>query len=108
MTDARIVLTTVALHETAISIAQTLVAERLAACVNVAPAVESVYWWQGKMDHSLEYVLTIKTSSDRVDALRERLLAMHPYELPEFVVLTVEGGSDAYLGWIRDSVHAAK
>jgi periplasmic divalent cation tolerance protein len=108
MTDARIVLTTVALHETAISIAQTLVAERLAACVNVAPAVESVYWWQGKMDHSLEYVLTIKTTADRIDALRERLLGLHPYEMPEFVVLTVEGGSDGYLGWIRDSVHAAK
>lgn len=105
MTDARIVLTTVALHETAISIAQTLVAEHLAACVNVAPAVESVYWWQGKMDHSLEYVLMIKTKADRVDALRQRLLGMHPYELPEFVVLQVESASEAYLEWIRESVH---
>jgi periplasmic divalent cation tolerance protein len=99
------VLTTVALHETAISIAQTLVAEHLAACVNVAPAVESVYWWQGKMDHSLEYVLMIKTTADRVDALRQRLLGMHPYELPEFVVFQVESASEAYLEWIRESVH---
>jgi len=104
MTDARIVLTTVALHETAISIAQTLVEERLAACVNVAPAVESVYWWQGKMDHSLEYVMMIKTADGKVDALRERLLKLHPYEVPEFVVLAVESGSEAYLAWIRESV----
>ncbi|ABF40751.1 CutA1 divalent ion tolerance protein [Candidatus Koribacter versatilis Ellin345] len=104
MTDARIILTTVAVHETAMSIAQTLVQEKLAACVNVAPAVESIYWWQGKMDHSLEYVLTIKTAAGKVDALRERLLKLHPYEVPEFVVLAVESGSEAYLGWIRESV----
>jgi periplasmic divalent cation tolerance protein len=104
MTDARIVLTTVALHETAISMARTLVEERLAACVNIAPAVESIYWWQGKMDHSLEYVLMMKTSSEKLDALRERLLKLHPHEVPEFVVLAVESGSEAYLNWIRESV----
>ncbi len=104
MTEARIILTTVALHETAMTIARTLVEEKLAACVNVAPAVESIYWWQGKLEQSLEYVLMIKTTADKVDSLRERLFAMHPYELPEFVVLAVEGGSEAYLAWIRDSL----
>lgn len=104
MTDARIIFTTVALHETGINIARTLVEERLAACVNLAPAVESIYWWQGKLDHSLEYVLMIKTTAAKVDALRERLLALHPYEVPEFVVLPVESGSEAYLGWIRESI----
>lgn len=104
MTDARIVLSTVALHENAISMARTLVQERLAACVNVAPAVESIYWWQDKVDHSMEYVLMIKTSESKITALRERLIALHPYEVPEFIVLSVESGSDAYLGWIRESI----
>lgn len=104
MTDARIVLTTVALHETAMSMARTLVEERLAACVNVAPPVDSIYWWQGKMDHSLEYVLMIKTSAGKVDALRERLLKLHPYELPEFIVINIESSSDSYLRWIQESV----
>ncbi len=104
MTDARIILTTVALHETAIKIARTLVEERLAACVNVAPSVESFYWWEGKLDHSFEYVLMIKTTAEKVETLQQRLRALHPYELPEFVVLPVESGSDAYLGWVRESV----
>jgi periplasmic divalent cation tolerance protein len=104
MTDARIVLSTVALHDTAMSIARTLVQERLAACVNVATAVESIYWWQGKLEQSLEYVLMMKTTAAKVDALRERLLALHPYEVPEFVVLPVESGSEAYLAWIRESI----
>lgn len=104
MTDARIILTTVALHETAITIARTLVQERLAACVNVATAVESIYWWQGKPEQSLEYVLMMKTTEAKVDALRQRLLALHPYEVPEFVVLPVESGSENYLSWIRESV----
>ncbi len=104
MTDARIVLTTVALHELAISLAHTLVEERLAACVNVSPAVESIYRWQGKVEQSMEYVLMIKTSAAAVEALRERLLGLHPYEVPEFVVLAIEDGGEAYLGWIRQSV----
>ena len=104
MTDARIILTTVALHETAIKIARTLVEEHLAACVNITPAAESVYWWQGKIEQSLEYILMIKTSVDKVEALRARLLATHPYETPEFIVRAVEGGSEAYLAWIRESV----
>ena len=104
MTDARIILTTVAIHETAMTIARTLVQERLVACVNVATAVESIYWWQGKLEQSLEYVLMMKTTAARIDPLRERLLALHPYEVPEFVVLPVESGSEAYLSWIRENV----
>ena len=104
MTDARIVLTTVATHEVAIKMARTLVEEKLAACVKVAPAVESFYWWQGKLDHSLEYVLMIKSEAQKIDALRERLLNLHPYELPEFIVLPVESGSAPYLTWIHESL----
>ena len=104
MTDARIVLTTVALHETAIAMARTLVQERLAACVNVSPGVESIYWWQEKLEQTLEYVLMIKTTAGKIDALRERMMKLHPYELPEFVILPIEGGSEAYLQWIGESV----
>jgi periplasmic divalent cation tolerance protein len=104
MTDARIVLTTVALHETAIAMARTLVQERLAAGVNVSPGVESIYWWQEKLEQTLEYVLMIKTTAGKIDALRERMMKLHPYELPEFVILPIEGGSEAYLQWIGESV----
>jgi periplasmic divalent cation tolerance protein len=104
MTDARVVLTTVALHETAITMARTLVEERLAACVNVSPGVESIYWWQGKIEQSLEYVLMIKTTAGKIGALRERVMKLHPYEVPEFVVLPIESGSEAYLNWISESV----
>jgi periplasmic divalent cation tolerance protein len=106
MTDVRIALTTVALYEKAKSIAKMLVEERLAACVNISPAIESIYWWEGKLDHSLEYVLMMKTTLDRIDGLRERLLKLHPYDVPEFVVLTVESGSEDYLDWVRVSTHA--
>jgi periplasmic divalent cation tolerance protein len=104
MTDARIVLTTVALHETAIAMARTLVQERLAACVNISPGVESIYWWQGRIEQTLEYVLMIKTTAAKIEALRERMMKLHPYELPEFVILPIEGGSEAYLQWIGESV----
>jgi len=104
MTDARIVLTTVALHETAIAMARTLVQERLAACVNISPGVESIYWWQGRIEQTLEYVLMIKTTAAKIEALRERMMKLHLYELPEFVILPIEGGSEAYLQWIGESV----
>lgn len=104
MTDARIVLTTVALHETAIAMARTLVEEHLAACVNVSIGVESIYWWQGKIEQTLEYVLMIKTTAGKIDALRERVMKLHPYEVPEFVVLPIESGSEAYLKWIGESL----
>lgn len=104
MTDARIALTTVALHERGLHIARTLVAEHLVACVNITPAVESIYFWEGKVEQALEYVLIMKTMADKVDALRERLLKLHAYDVPEFVVLPVESGADAYLNWIKATV----
>lgn len=103
MTDARVILTTVAIHERALNIAQKLVEERLAACVSITTAVESVYAWEGKIEHALEYVLIMKTTSERVEALRERLLQLHAYEVPEFLVLPVESGSEPYLQWLRAS-----
>lgn len=102
--DAVIVLTTWPASGDAAALAATLVGERLAACVNVLPEMESVYSWKGQVERDRECQLLIKTSAARLDALRQRLLALHPYEVPEFLVLPVAGGSDAYLGWLHAAV----
>ncbi|MGO4552405.1 divalent-cation tolerance protein CutA [Lysobacter sp. 2RAF19] len=80
-------------------IADALVEERLAACVNLLPGMQSTYRWQGKVEHAAEVLLLAKTTRVRMPALQERIVALHPYELPE--VLAVEaGGLPAYLQWI--------
>jgi periplasmic divalent cation tolerance protein len=98
-----IVLTTLAADADAAGIARTLVEERLAACVHVLPAGDSVYRWQDEIQHDRERQLAIKTSEDRLPALEARLLALHPYELPELIVLRGQA-SDAYGRWVNDSV----
>ena len=87
-------------------IAATLVEERLAACVNVLPGVRSTYRWQDQVRRDDELLLVIKTTGDRLDALRERLTAIHPYELPELVAVEAAGGSPAYLDWIATETRA--
>ncbi len=101
--DAVIVLTTLGADADAAAFARALVTERLAACVNVLPAMTSVYRWQGSVEEEREQQLVIKTGADRVAALAARLGALHPYDVPEFLVLRVSEGSDAYLRWIRES-----
>jgi periplasmic divalent cation tolerance protein len=101
--DAVIVLTTVSSHEDAVAIGRTLVEEQLAACVNVLPAMTSLYRWQGQVQSDQEHQLIIKTMGVRVEALRSRLHALHTYELPEFLVVPAVSGSDRYLGWIAES-----
>lgn len=80
-----------------------LVDERLAACVNVLDGVTSVYRWQNAVQVERERQLILKTTADRVDALRERVLALHPYDVPEFLVLTASSGSEAYMKWVVGS-----
>jgi periplasmic divalent cation tolerance protein len=82
-------------------IATTLVEEGLAACVNRLPAVTSTYRWQGKICHDDEHLLLIKTTHDRFVEVRDRIVALHPYELPEIVALEVSAGSAPYLAWIQ-------
>ena len=98
-----IVLTTLPADAEARTFGRTLVEERLAACVNLLPAMESLYRWEGQVEHDTERQVIIKTSRERVVALWERIRELHPYETPEFVVLTIQDGSDAYLRWIGDS-----
>lgn len=92
---------------TAASIARALVGERLAACVNILPAVRSVYRWQGRVEEAGETLLLAKTTDARLAALRERVLALHPYELPEVVAVEVASGLPAYLDWIAAETSAA-
>ena len=86
--------------------AETLVGERLAACVNRLPGIVSTYRWQGTVTSDTETLLLIKTTAGRFDALKARLLQLHPYELPELNAVPVERGHAAYLDWVRDSVSA--
>ena len=99
-----LVLTTIGADADAAALARTLVDERLAACVNVGAPMTSVYRWKGAVEQDREQPLVIKTTGDRLVALETRLRALHPYELPEFLVLSASGGSTAYLGWVRESV----
>jgi periplasmic divalent cation tolerance protein len=82
-------------------LAHALVGESLAACVNRIPAVQSTYRWNGKVTSDSEELLLIKTTAARFEALKERLLALHPYELPELIAVPVERGHAAYLDWVR-------
>lgn len=88
--------------ETARRIADALVGERLAACVNLLPGIASTYRWQGKVAHADEVLLVAKTVRDRFEALSARVLELHPYELPEVVAVELAGGLPAYLAWIAD------
>lgn len=79
---------------------RTLVERRLAACVNILPAVESVYRWRESIEQAAEVTLVIKTTAARYAALEEAIRALHPYELPELIALPVSAGLPAYLDWI--------
>lgn len=85
-------------------LAETLVGERLAACVNRLPGVLSTYRWQGEMHTDAEELLLIKTTAAGFDALKARLLQLHPYDLPELIALPLERGHAAYLDWVRANV----
>jgi periplasmic divalent cation tolerance protein len=104
MTDITIVLTTVGADERAEQLARQLVDERLAACVNVHPPMVSLYRWKGAVERDTECQIVIKTTRDRLGALEARLREIHPYELPELVVVQVDSGSTGYLNWVREQV----
>ncbi len=82
------------------TIAADLVDRRLAACVNLVPGVRSIYRWQGAVEEDAEVLLLAKTGRTRCAALAARVQALHPYELPEILVLPVDGGSEPYLEWV--------
>jgi len=98
-----VVWTTLASTADSRQLASILVTERLAACVNVLPEMESVYRWKDQVEVDRERQVIMKTTAGRVPALQARLHELHGYDVPEFIVLPVIGGSDAYLSWIRES-----
>lgn len=102
MTQHCVIFCTCPDRDTADSIADRLVSEKLAACVNILPGLTSVYEWQGKVESDPENLLIIKTAGDRLDALTRRIEALHPYDVPEVIALPIEAGLPAYLSWITD------
>jgi periplasmic divalent cation tolerance protein len=99
-----VVLTTLGADADAAVIARALVEERLAACVNILPNIISVYRWQGQVEQGAEQQLLIKTTADLVERLESRIKQLHPYEVPEFLVVQADSGSAAYVAWVRESV----
>lgn len=99
-TEALVVLVTAPSAEQAAALARALVEERLAACGNVVPGVTSIYRWEGRVHEDAEALLVLKTTRARFEALRDRVLALHPYQVPEVIALAVEAGSAPYLAWI--------
>ena len=106
MSEVVLVLSTVADDEWAEVLARTLVDERLAACVNVLAPMVSIYRWKGQVERHTERQLVIKTARASLPALEARVRELHSYELPEFIVISVDEGSAAYLAWVADQTGA--
>lgn len=102
MSDPIVVLCTCPDLESAKQLARALVSEKLAACVNVLPQVTSFYVWEGKQEESQEVQLVIKSRRTLYGLLQARVLELHPYEVPEMIVLPIVCGLPAYLQWIQD------
>lgn len=100
MTHALLVVTNVPTAELATAIAASLVEQGVAACVNILPAVQSVYRWQGKIEQAVEIPLLIKTIVSRYTELEAAICAMHPHEIPEIIAIDIDAGLPAYLNWI--------
>jgi periplasmic divalent cation tolerance protein len=98
-----IVLSTFPADQDPIPLAKALIEERLAACVNVLPPMRSVYRWEGKVEQADELQLVIKTSAARMEAVKSRLANLHPYDVPEVLVVPVSDGAHTYLNWIVSS-----
>lgn len=88
---------------TARRLARSALAARLIACANLVPKIESHYRWQGKLERSAEVLMVMKTTRARVAALEKLIVAKHPYDTPEFVVLNLAGGAKKYLAWLAES-----
>jgi periplasmic divalent cation tolerance protein len=106
MRDLVVVFTTMPDDARSDEMARTLVDEHLAACVNVLAPMISTYRWKGAVERETERQLVIKTTRARLTALEARLRALHPYELPEFLVLTVEAASAGYAAWVTEQTRS--
>jgi periplasmic divalent cation tolerance protein len=104
MSDFQIVLCTCADREQAEQIAHRLVERQLAACVNILPGVHSIYRWQGGVESAAEVLMLIKTRAALCNDVQATIASLHSYEIPEFLVLPITGGSEPYLAWLNASL----
>jgi periplasmic divalent cation tolerance protein len=107
MTDKIIVYSTCSGVEEARKLAAHLIEQRLAACVNVLPAVDSFYRWKDKVEHDTEVLLMIKTSRELFDRLRQEWERLHTYEIPELIAVPIVAGASDYLGWMEKELGPA-
>ena len=103
MSHAQLALCTCPDADSARALAHALVDARLAACVSRVPGIVSVYAWQGRIEEDTEVLLLIKTTSEHFAALRERVVALHPYDVPELIALDIGDGLPAYLQWLQQA-----
>lgn len=104
--DAVVVLVTVPEGAAARQLADELIRGRQVACVNIVPAVDSIFWWRGEMDTARESLLVVKTRASRLEAVVEMVKRRHPYEVPEVIALPVVGGNPDYLEWLASEVES--
>ncbi len=104
-TDVVVVLVTAPTADKAAEIARTLVEEKLCACGNVVPAIRSLYRWEGKVQDEAEALLVLKAPRRRFPELRDRVKALHPYQVPEILALPVLDGDEAYVDWVIQSMY---
>ncbi|TVU30863.1 hypothetical protein EJB05_22510, partial [Eragrostis curvula] len=98
-----VVYVTVPNKEAGKKLAGSIISEKLAACVNIVHGIESVYWWEGKVQSDAEELLIIKTRESLLDALTEHVKANHEYDVPEVIALPIKGGNQKYLEWLKNS-----
>lgn len=100
----QIVLVTAPDRKSARSLAKAALTDKLVACANLIPGVESHYWWQGKLERGNEILIVLKTTRSKLGALEKLILAHHPYDTPEIVSLPIDSGTARYLAWIQSNV----
>ena len=103
--QCQLVLCTCPNQDSAQSIAEHLIDQSLAACVNILPGIKSIYSWQGKRESSQELLLVIKTTKNVYETLEKAIIRLHPYELPEVIAVNIENGSESYLNWISNCIN---
>lgn len=104
MTDYRVLFITVPNIDVGRELARALLEARLAACVNIVPQVESLYWWEGKIQQDGEAMLVVKSQAGALDRLIETVRKNHPYDVPEVIAMPIDKGNPAYLSWLSESM----
>ena len=103
MSDPIVVLVTCGSEDEAVRIANALVEDHLAACVNLISPIRSIYRWEGKIWDEKEWLLIIKTQEERFEELEKKVKALHSYSVPEIICLPIIDGSESYLNWIEEN-----